>query len=87
MAVEELNKSGSIQVVGFDSGKKQIDAIRSGLEYGAVTQDPIQIGYKAVEAAYKAYKGEEVQKLIDTGYKWYDKSNVDSDEIKPLLYE
>ena len=39
------------------------------------------------EAAVKAINGESVEKLIDTGYAWYDKSNIDSDEIKPLLYE
>lgn len=87
MAVEELHKQDSVQIVGFDSGKKQIDSIRSGVQYGAVTQDPIQIGYKAVEAAYKAYKGEKVEELIDTGYRWYDQTNVDSPEIQALLYE
>ena len=54
---------------------------------GAVTQNPIQLGYKAVEAAYKAYRGETVEKEIDTGFEWYDKSNVDADKIKPLLYD
>lgn len=87
LAVEELNKVGTIQVVGFDSGKKQVDAIRSGEMLGAVTQNPVQIGYKAVEAAYRAYKGEAVEKNIDTGYEWYDQTNVDSDTIKPLLYD
>lgn len=87
LALEELGKTGKIVAVGFDSGKKQIDAIREGTMYGAVTQDPVQIGYKAVEAAYKAYKGEDVEKNIDTGFLWYDKTNVDSEEIKPLLYE
>ena len=87
LALSELGKTGKIQAVGFDSGKRQIDAVRDGEMYGAVTQDPIQIGYKAVEAAYKAYKGVEVEKEIDTGFKWYDKSNVDAEEIKQLLYE
>lgn len=87
LALDELGKTGKIKAVGFDSGKRQVDAVRNGEMYGAVTQDPIQIGYKAVEAAYKAYKGEEVEKEIDTGFKWYDKSNVDSEEIKQLLYE
>ena len=87
LALSELNKTGKIQAVGFDSGKRQIDAVKNGEMYGAVTQDPIQIGYKAVEAAYKAYKGENVEKNIDTGFKWYDKSNVESEEIKQLLYD
>lgn len=87
LAVEELGKVGKIQVVGFDSGKKQVDSIRSGNMLGAVTQNPYQIGYKAVEAAYRASKGEAVEKTIDTGYEWYDKTNVDSDKIKKLLYD
>lgn len=87
MAVEELGKVGQIVVVGFDSGKKQLDAVRAGTELGAVSQNPIQIGYKAVEAAAKAAKGETVEKEIDTGYAWYDKDNIDNEEISPLLYE
>lgn len=86
-AVKELNKESSIKVVGYDSGKQQLDAISSGTEAGAITQDPIGIGYKAVEAAVKAIKGEKIEKNIDTGFHWYDKSNIDSDAIKPLLYK
>lgn len=85
--VKEMNKEGKIVVIGYDSGKQQIDAIKSGVEAGAITQDPIGIGYKAVEAAVKAIKGEQLPKVIDTGFHWYDKTNIDSDEIKPLLYE
>jgi len=87
LAVEELNKVGKIQVVGFDSGKKQVDAIRNGDMLGAVTQNPMQVGYKAVEAAYRAAQGEAVPAQIDTGFEWYDKNNVDSESIKPLLYD
>jgi ribose transport system substrate-binding protein len=86
-AVKELGKEGQIAVIGYDSGKQQIDAIRSGVEAGAATQDPIGIGYKCVEAAVKAIKGEQLPKTIDTGFHWYDKTNIDSAEIKPLLYQ
>jgi len=84
--VKEANKVGKIVVMGYDSGKQQLDAIRSGAEAGAITQDPIGIGFKSVEAAVKAIKGEAVDKSIDTGFHYYDKTNIDSDEIKPLLY-
>lgn len=85
-AAKELSRDDLI-LVGYDSGKQQQDAIREGKEYGAVTQDPIGIGYEAVKAAVKAIKGEEVEKDIDTGFHWYDKSNVDSEEIQARLYE
>jgi len=87
LAVEELDKVGKIKVVGFDSGKKQVDSIRSGNMLGAVTQNPYQIGYKAVETAYRASRGEAVEKKIDTGFEWYDKNNVDKEDIKKLLYD
>lgn len=86
-AVKELKKEGQIVVIGYDSGKQQIDAIKSGVESGAITQDPIGIGYKCVESAVKAIKGETLPKSIDTGFHWFDKTNIDSDAIKPLLYE
>ncbi len=86
-AVKELNKEGKIVVIGYDSGKQQIDAIKAGTEAGAITQDPIGIGYKCVEAAVKAIKGQPVDKNIDTGFKWYDKTNIDSPDIKAVLYQ
>ena len=60
-------------MVGFDSGKAQIDAIRDGLMIGAITQNPVGIGYETVKAAVEAIKGKELPKTIDTGYYWYDK--------------
>ncbi len=86
-AVNEMGKEGEIAIIGYDSGKQQTDAIRSGLVAGAITQDPIGIGYKCVEAAVMALNGEEVPLLIDTGFHWYDAENIDSDTIQPLLYE
>lgn len=86
-AVTELKKEGQIVVIGYDSGKLQMDAIRSGTMAGAITQDPIGIGYWAVKAAVQAKNGESVPKTIDTGFHWYDKTNIDSADIKALLYE
>lgn len=86
-AANELNMGGKLVIIGYDSGKQQKDAIRSGLEAGAITQDPIGIGYKCVEAAVKAMKGESLPKNIDTGFKWYDKSNIDDPAIAAVLYD
>jgi ribose transport system substrate-binding protein len=86
-AVIELKKQGKIVVVGYDSGQAQMDAIRHGIMAGAITQNPVGIGYKCVEAAVKALKGEKLPKTIDTGFFWYDKTNIDSKQIAPLLYK
>jgi ribose transport system substrate-binding protein len=86
-AVNELNMKGKLVVVGYDSGKAQIDAINSGLMLGAITQNPIGIGEQCVDAAVKAIKGETLDKNIDTGYYWYDKSNINDPKIQAVLYQ
>lgn len=86
-AVKELGKEGQIVVIGYDAGKQQKDAVRSGAEAGAITQNPVGIGYKCVEAAVKALNGESVPKVIDTGFFWYDASNMDEEQFIPLLYD
>ncbi len=87
-AVNELGlEPGELTVVGFDSGQAQIDAIKSGLMAGAITQDPMGIGRCTVESAVAAINGEELEEVQDTGSYWYDQTNVDSDDIKPMLYE
>ena len=83
---------GKVIAVGFDSGALQIDAVKKGQLFGSVTQDPIQIGYKAVELAVKAVKAVKAAKGepvadVDTGAVWYDSSNVESEDVKALLYE
>jgi ribose transport system substrate-binding protein len=86
-AVSELGLSGKIVVIGFDSGKLQLDAIRSGLMYGAVQQNPVLMGYKTVEAAVKALNGETLPKQIDSGFVWADKANLDTAEVQSVVYE
>jgi ribose transport system substrate-binding protein len=86
-AVKELNKSGQIVVVGYDSGQAQIDAINNGLMAGAITQNPIGIGEQCVDAAVKAIAGQTLPKNIDTGFYWYDKTNINNPEIQAVLYK
>ncbi|WP_022890949.1 ABC transporter substrate-binding protein [Agromyces italicus] len=87
-AVKELGIDAStLAVVGFDSGKAQMDAIRDGLMTGAITQNPIGIGYETVKAAVEAINGEELPTTIDTGFYWYDATNIDDEEIQAVLYE
>ncbi len=87
LAVRELKKEGQIVIIGYDSGKHQINAIREGIMAGAITQNPVGMGYMAVEAAVKAIKGEQLPKEIDSGFYWYDKTNIDDPKIKAVLYE
>lgn len=85
-AVREMNAEG-VTIIGYDSGKAQTDAIRDGLMAGAITQNPVGIGYETVKAAVAAMNGEELPDIIDTGFYYYDQSNIDDAEIQAVLYD
>lgn len=85
-AVREMGAEG-VTVIGYDSGKAQTDAIRDGLMAGAITQNPVGIGYETVKAAVAAMSGEELPDIIDTGFYYYDQSNIDDAEIQAVLYD
>ena len=82
---KEMNRK--LVIIGYDSGKQQKQAIQDGLMAGAITQNPVGIGYKTVEAAVKTLKGEKVDKVIDTGFFYYDKSNMTDPKIAAVLYD
>lgn len=81
-------KNGAVKLIGFDSGKQQIANIKSGLQTGAITQSPMGIGAKTVEALVNYVRNKTVPKnLIDTGFYYYDKSNITDPKIAGNLYE
>ena len=86
-AVNELGIAGQMTVIGYDAGTLQKDAVRSGAVAGSITQNPVGIGYECVKAAYMASQGQSVPAVIDTGFFWYDASNMDEPQFIPLLYD
>ena len=93
--LQEVGAIGKVLLIGFDSSAALKDGIRKGEIAGAITQDPVGMGYIAVATACKLALGETVEGVtdehgtvvIDTGCYWYDASNMDDPEIAPLLYD
>ena len=77
----------NVVVIGFDSGAAQKGMITSGVMAGAITQNPVGIGYETVKAAVAALKCEELPKVIDTGFYYYNADNMDDPEIAAVLYD
>jgi len=88
-AVTELHLDQTkLTIIGYDSGQKQIDAINSGLELGAVQQNPIGIGAKCVVEAMLAIKGQTTfDKVVDTGFLWADKTTINNADVQAVLYK
>ena len=85
--VKEMKRNGKVVIIGYDSGKQQKNAIMDGSMAGAITQNPVGMGYKTVEMAVKAIKGEKLPKVVDTGFFWYDKTNITDPKIAAVLYD
>jgi len=87
--MKELHKEGKIVVIGYDAGSSSKDAVRSGVAAGSGSRRiRVGIGLQVRRGRLpKAIKGEKVQKHHRHRVQWYDKSNVDSEEMKPLLYD
>ena len=82
----KLNK-GKIKLIGFDSGAQQIANIKSGLETGAITQNPIGIGAKTVDNLVNYIRNKTVPGVVtDTGFYYYDAKNVADPKIAADLY-
>jgi ribose transport system substrate-binding protein len=80
--------NGSVKLIGYDSGKAQIDNIKSGLQQGAITQSPLGIGAKTVEALVNYVRNKKTPKpLIDTGFYYYDATNITQPQIAGNLYQ
>lgn len=77
----------SAPVVGFDGSPDALASIADGKLNASIAQSPYNIGFKGVEAAIKAAKGESVDKRIDTGTEVINKDNVKqkNEDLKKLM--
>ncbi len=83
-AMQSQRRTG-IKMIGFDSEKATMDALRAGQIDALVVQDPFKMGYEGVKAIVAHLKGQEVPKRIDTGVAVVTKENLEDPEIKAML--
>ena len=72
--------------VGFDAGTPQKEAILNDQFIGSVTQSPLMMGYECIQTLNKIANGEDVSDIPMNGY-WYNKDNMEDEDIKPNLYD
>src|SRR5437870_12759306 len=73
--------AGKVKFVGFDASPNLVKGLREGGLDGIVVQDPVHMGYVAVETMVKHLKGQPVEKWIDTGVHVATKDNMNTPEI------
>ena len=67
-AVDSLDLSESVFLVGFDSNVATVDGLQDGCVDALIVQNPYAMGYLGVESAYKLLSdgGEELETVVDT---------------------
>lgn len=84
--IEQAGASGEVQVIGFDAGPAQVEALQDGTVQAIIAQQPYDIGYQGVEQALKALDGEETEAEIQTGFTIVTADNLESEEGQAALY-
>ncbi|WP_062210366.1 ABC transporter substrate-binding protein [Demequina oxidasica] len=84
--IEQAGVAGEVQVVGFDAGPAQVEALEDGTVQALIAQQPYQIGYQGVEQAVAALKGEPTEAKIQTGFSIITKETLGTEEGQAALY-
>jgi len=77
--------AGKVKFVGFDASPNLVKGLREGGLDAIVVQDPVHMGYIAVQTMVKHLKGQPVEKWIDTGVHVATKENMDTPDMKALI--
>lgn len=83
----DMEKTEEITLMGFDAGAEQIAALENGAVDGLVVQNPFGMGYAAVVAAARTVLEIGNEAVVDTGYVWVDRDNMENESIQSMLYE
>lgn len=85
-AVNEMNLSGKVKIVAFDSTLQEINFLEKGVIQATVIQNPFSMGYLGVKYAVEAMKGKQIEKRIYTDSKVIDKNNMYFPDNQKLLF-
>ncbi len=86
-ALRDIGKAGGkVKMIGFDAGSQSVLDLKNGDVQALAVQNPLLMGYLAVETMVKHLQGEKVENRIDTGVVLVTPENMEQPEIKDLLH-
>ncbi|HAX53295.1 substrate-binding domain-containing protein [Muricomes intestini] len=85
--LKQEDKIKDVILMGFDAGKEQLDALKSGDIKGLVVQNPFGIGYASVIAASRSILESGNEAEVNTGYIWVTGDNLEEESIQNMLYQ
>lgn len=86
-ALQKTELTGKVALVGFDISEEQTAAMKNGEISGLVVQNPFGMGYASVVAAARTVLQSGNEAVVDTGYIWVTKDNLEDESIQNMLYK
>lgn len=86
-ALQKTELAGKVALVGFDISEEQTAAMKNGEISGLVVQNPFGMGYASVVAAARTVLQSGNEAVVDTGYIWVTKDNLENESIQNMLYK
>lgn len=86
-ALQKAELAGKVTLMGFDTGEEQMAALKNGEISGLVVQNPFGMGYASVVAAARTVLQSGNEAVVDTGYTWVTKDNLEDESIQNMLYK
>ena len=75
-----------LKFVGFDGGAEQMELLKDGTLNGLISQNPFAMGYATVVASIRVSLGLGNESFVDSGFTWVTPENMDTKDIKKMLY-
>jgi ribose transport system substrate-binding protein len=85
LALQDINKAGTVKFVGFDASQILVDAMRNHQLDGIAVQNPMRMGYLGVKTMVARLRGQSFERHIDTGVTLVTPENLDQPEMQAVI--
>lgn len=86
LALQDINKAGTVAFIGFDASDTFLDAMRNRQLQGIIVQNPFRMGDLGVRTMVDHLQGKSVEKRIDTGVMLVTTDNLENPDVQQLLH-
>lgn len=85
-AIADLGLEETIDLVGFDNSREEIEFLETGVLKALVVQRPFNMGYLGIQTLVHAIRGREVEPVIHTDAVLVRKDDMFTEENQKLLF-
>ncbi len=86
LALKSRGLAGKVKLVAFDTSLELVEALRDGTIGALVAQDPLRIGYEAVNAVARLLNGENPPRRVDLSARVIRRADLENPDVRAMLF-